>query len=57
MSYPGLVGYAHHPQAGSEEFSDEIIFFVVERGATEMTDRCGVIDSRAVFFMNERALA
>src|SRR6266403_78434 len=53
MSYPCLVGYADHPQAESEKFSDEIIFFVVERGAAEMTDGGSVIDRRAVFFMNE----
>jgi len=57
MSYPRLVGYAHHPQAESEKFSDEIIFFVIERRAAEMTDRSGVIDRRAVFFMNESPFA
>src|SRR6202011_3093747 len=57
MSYPRLVGYADHPQAESEKFPDEIIFFVVERGAAEMTDCRRVVDRRAVFFMNERALA
>src|SRR5436305_6638189 len=57
MSYPGLVGYAHHPQAESEKFSDEIIFLVIKRGAAEMTDRRGVIDRRAIFLVHERALA
>src|ERR1700737_5537321 len=57
MSYPRLVGYAHHPQAESEKFSDKIILFVIERGAAEMTDRRRVIDGRAIFFVNERALA
>src|SRR5437773_1350638 len=57
MSYPRLVGYADHPQAEGEQFSDEIIFFVIERSSAEMTDSRRVIDRRAVFFMNERALA
>src|ERR1700751_1046700 len=33
MSYPCLVGDTHHPQAESEQFSDKIIFLVIERGA------------------------
>src|SRR6266700_6106372 len=57
MSYPRLVGYADHPQAESEKFSDEIIFFVVERRAAEMTNRSGMIDRRAVLFVHERTLA
>src|SRR5438094_4898713 len=57
MSYPCLVGYADHSQAESEQFFDEIIFLDIESGAAEMTDRGGVIDRRAVFFMYERALA
>ena len=44
MSYPGLVGYAHHPQAKSEEFSNKIVFFNVESRAAEMTDRRRVIE-------------
>src|SRR5499427_9906146 len=39
MSYPGLVGHTDHSQASSEEFFDQIIFFVIERGAAEMADR------------------
>src|SRR5438552_19012080 len=57
MSYPCLVGYADHPQAESEQFSNEIIFFVIERGAAEMTDRGRVINGRAVLPVHERALA
>src|SRR4030081_1478712 len=57
MSYPRLVGYAHHPQAKSEQFSDKIIFFVVERGAAEMADRSRVIDRVAVLFVHECAFA
>jgi len=57
MSYPRLVGYAHHPQAESEKFFDQIIFFVIERGAAQMTDRGRVIDGRAVLFVNEGSLA
>src|SRR5438445_6636653 len=56
MSYPRLVGYADHPQAESEEFFDEIIFFVVESGAAEMTNGRRVIDRRASLFMDEPAL-
>src|SRR5258708_39577402 len=57
MSYPRLVGYAHHPQAKSEKFFDEIIFFVIERSSAEMTDRSCMIDGRAVLFVNEGSLA
>src|ERR1017187_4797472 len=57
MSYPRLVGYADHPQAKSEQFSDEIIFFVIERCAAEMANRSRVIDGRAVFFVHKRPLA
>src|SRR4030095_2899197 len=44
MSYSRLVGYAHHPQASGEKLFDEIIFLVIERGATEMTNSGGMID-------------
>src|SRR5450432_4280244 len=44
MSYPCLVRDAHHPETKREQFSNEIILFVIERGAAEMTDRGGVID-------------
>jgi len=57
MSYPGLVGYTDHAQASGEKFFNEIIFFVVERGAAEMADRPGVIDSRSVFLRDECAFA
>ena len=57
MSYPRLVGYADHPQAESEKFSDKIVFFDIERGTAEMTDRGRVIDGHSIFFMNERAFA
>jgi hypothetical protein len=57
MSYPRLVGYTHHSQAESEQFSDEIIFFVIERGPAEMANRGCVIDRRVIFFVDERALA
>src|SRR6185437_12023175 len=38
MSYPGLVGHADHSQASSEKLFNQIILFVVERGATEVTN-------------------
>src|SRR5215471_120550 len=57
MSYPGLVGYTHHAQASGKEFFNEIIFFVIERSAAEVTDRSRMIDSRAILLVNERALA
>ena len=44
MSYPRLVGDAYHPQAEGEEFADQIIFFVVEGSAAEVTNRRRVID-------------
>src|SRR6266542_4199183 len=57
MSYPRLVGHTDHAQAGGEKFFYEIIFFVIERGAAEMADRCGVIDIRSVGLPNECALS
>src|SRR6516162_9163638 len=39
MSYPGLVGHTDHAQASGKQFFDEIIFFVIERSAPEVTDR------------------
>ena len=51
MSYPGLVADAHHSQAGREEFLDEIVFFVVERGAAQMRDGGGMHHDFAVFFL------
>src|SRR6266550_5305967 len=44
VSYPRLVGYAHQSQAESEQFLDEVIFFVIEGGAAEMTNSGCVID-------------
>ena len=56
MSYPGLVGHTDHAQASGEEFFDEIILFVIERGAAEMADRSRVIDCRPVLLADEGAL-
>ena len=46
MSYPGLVGHTDHAQASSEKLFDEIIFFVIQRRAAEMTYRSRVIDGQ-----------
>src|SRR5436305_6538624 len=56
MSYPGLIGYTDHAQAGGEEFFDEIIFFVIERGAAEMADRSRMINCCAILLADEGAL-
>src|SRR5437773_12175942 len=56
MSYPGLVGHTDHAQASAEKFFDEIIFFVIERGAAEMADRSCVIDRCPVLLADECAL-
>src|SRR5207247_9381295 len=45
MSYPRLVGNTDHPQAGGKKFFYEIIFFVVERGAIEIADGGGELDT------------
>src|ERR1051325_1083914 len=42
MSNPGLVGDADHPQPGREQFLDEVVLFVVERGAAEVGHAGGV---------------
>src|SRR5437773_6894720 len=57
MSYPRLVGYADHPQAESEKFSDKIVLFDIERSAAKMTDRGRVIDRHPVLLVRECALA
>ena len=57
MSYPGLVGHTDHAQASGEKLFDEIIFFVIERRAAEMTYRRRVIDRNAVLLVHKRALA
>src|SRR6476659_114068 len=57
MSYPGLVGYTHHAQASGKQFFNEIIFFVIERSASEVTDRSRMIDSRAILLVHECAPA
>src|SRR5439155_7761372 len=56
MSYPGLVGHTNHAQASREEFFDEIIFLVIERGAAEMADRSRMINCCAVLLSDESAL-
>ena len=38
MSYPGLVAYTNHAQSDGKQFSDQIIFFVVESRSSEMGD-------------------
>ena len=56
MSYPGLVADAYHPQARSEQFLDQIVFFIVERGTAEVADRGGLHQSVAVTALDEAAL-
>src|SRR6266498_1779148 len=48
MSYPGLVGHTDHAQASSEQLFDEIILFVIQCRAAEMTYRRRVINRNAV---------
>src|SRR6266566_2701906 len=57
MSYAGLVGHTDHAQASGEKLFDEIIFFVIQRRAAEMTYRRCVIDRNAVLLVHKRALA
>ena len=40
MSYAGLIAKAHHPEAASKEFLDQIILFIVQSGAAEMGNSC-----------------
>src|SRR6266536_1457000 len=56
MSYAGLVGHTDTAQASREKFIAELILFVVERGAAEMTDRSRVIDCCPVLLADEGAL-
>jgi hypothetical protein len=57
MSYPGLVGHTDHAQASGEKLFDEIIFFVIQCRAAEMTYARRVIDDRVRLFVHKRALA
>src|SRR4029077_18743362 len=57
MSYAGLVGHTDHAQASGEELFDEIIFFVIQCRAAEMTYRSRVIDRNAVLLVYKRAFA
>lgn len=56
MSYARLIAQAHHSQSGREQFLDQIIFFVVERGPAEMTNRCRVINRHSISLVHERTL-
>ena len=44
MSYPSLVGHTDHAQASGEKLFNEIILFVIERGAAEVTNSGRMID-------------
>src|SRR5262252_6503489 len=48
MSYPGLVGHTDHAQASGEKLFDEIILFVIQCRATQVTYRRRMIDRNAV---------
>src|SRR5260370_27964594 len=54
MSYPALVGHTDHAQASGEQFFDEIIFFVVERGPAQMTHPCRVINRQSISLVHDR---
>jgi hypothetical protein len=52
MSYPGLIFDGDDAQSGSEEFLDEIVFFVVEHRPSErphVADSVGLITGASVF--------
>src|SRR5690348_18265870 len=57
MSYSGLVADAHHAQAAAEQFFDQVILLVVQRGAAQVTNGLGVRHHFAVLFLDEGALA
>ena len=42
MSYPGLVADAHHAESSREQFLNEVVFFIIERGAAQVADRGGL---------------
>ena len=49
-----LIAQAHHSQSGGKQFLDQIIFFVVERGAAEMGDGSGLHQRLAILRFLER---
>src|SRR3984957_12788322 len=53
MSYTSLVADAHHAQARGEHFFDQVIFFVVERGAAQMRDGFVLHQALAVLLFDE----
>ena len=42
VSYSGLVADANHAQSSSKKFLQQVILFIVERRAAEVTDRRGL---------------
>src|SRR4051794_27158445 len=57
MSYTGLVADANHAQTSGEKFLDQVVLFVVERGAAKMRDGLVLHQRLAVLLFHEVALA
>ena len=57
VSNSGLVADANHAQTSCEQFLDQIVLFVVQRGAAQMRDRLGLHQAVPVFLLLEARFA
>jgi hypothetical protein len=57
VSYPGLIGNAHHSQPAGEQFFDEIIFLVIEGRAAKMRDAFHMVDRFAFLQIDKNVRA
>ena len=53
MSYSGLIADAHHAEASGEHLFNQVIFFVVERSTTQMSDGFVLHQALAVLRFSE----
>ena len=56
MSYPGLVADANHAQTPTEKFLDQIVFFIIQSRAAQVSDGFGVHQLLAILFFHKRSL-
>jgi hypothetical protein len=57
VSYTGLVADANHAQTSCKKFLDEVILFVIQSRAAEMTDGLGLHHRMAVLLLDEGVVA
>src|SRR5438477_2709876 len=57
MSYPGLIADADHAQASGEKLLDQVVLFIVERCAAEVSQGGGLHQGFTVASLLKRAVA